>query len=70
VKAQKVKSLKSTPEIRGLLKAAKMDFDSVQNKALNDYLSKIFLTCPFTDELCIDKKQCIGCASSILQINP
>jgi len=51
VKAQKVKNLKSTPEIRALLKAVKMDFDSVQNKALNEYLSKIFLICPFTDEL-------------------
>jgi len=70
VKAQNVKHLKSTPEIRSLLKATNMDFDSVQNKALNEYLSKIFLTCPFTDELCIDKKQCMGCPSSVLQINP
>lgn len=70
MKAQNVKHLKSTPEIRALLKATNMDFESVQNKALNEYLSKIFLTCPFTDELCIDKKQCMGCPSSVLQINP
>ena len=46
MKAQKVKNLKSTTEIRELLKDAKLDFESVQNKALNEYLSKIFLTCP------------------------
>jgi hypothetical protein len=40
-----------------------MDFESVVNKALNDYLPKIFISCPFTDELCIHRKQCIGCTS-------
>lgn len=57
----------STNEIQALLKNASMDFDLVVNKALNNYLSKIFLRCPFTDELCLHKKQCIGCDSSNLR---
>ena len=61
---------KSTPEILELLSKANMDFDSVTNKALNEYLPKIFLTCPFTDELCTKNKQCMDCDSSKLpQIN-
>jgi predicted RNase H-like nuclease (RuvC/YqgF family) len=60
-KTQNIRTL-STNEIQKLLKNANMDFDLVVNKALNSYLSKIFLSCPFTDEICI-KKQCMGCES-------
>jgi hypothetical protein len=60
-KTQNIRTL-STNEIQKLLKNANMDFDLVVNKALNNYLSKIFLSCPFTDEICI-KKQCMGCES-------
>jgi len=31
---------------------AKLDFESVENRALNDYLPKIFHSCPFTEEIC------------------
>jgi hypothetical protein len=51
---------KTTDEIRTLLNNAKLDFESVENKALNDYLPKIFQSCPFTDEICTTK-QCIEC---------
>lgn len=51
---------KSTDEIRELLSNAKLDFDSVMNKALNEYLSKIFHSCPFTEEVCTTK-QCLDC---------
>jgi hypothetical protein len=57
---------KSTREIRVVLRNANMDFNSVVNNALNEYLPKIFHTCPFTDELCIIHKQCIECDSSKL----
>ena len=52
---------KTTNEIRVLLTNAKLDFDSVVNKALNNYLPKIFNSYPFTEELCITK-QCMECA--------
>jgi hypothetical protein len=55
--------LKSTGEIRSLLVNANLDFNKVVNEALNDYLSKVFTICPYTEEPCI-KKQCIGCDSS------
>jgi hypothetical protein len=64
-KTQNIRTL-STNEIQILLKSANMDLDLVVNKALNNYLSKIFLSCPFTDEICI-KKQCIGCDSHDLK---
>ena len=51
---------KTTDEIRTLLSNAKLDFESVENKALNDYLPKIFQICPFTEELCTTR-QCIEC---------
>ena len=51
---------KTTDEIRVLLSNAKLDFESVENKALNDYLPKIFHSCPFTEELCTTK-QCVEC---------
>ncbi len=56
-----MKTQKSTNEIRVLLKNAKLDFDSVVNTALNEYLSKIFHSCPFTEEVCTTK-QCVECA--------
>jgi hypothetical protein len=52
---------KTTDEIRTLLSNAKLNFESVENKALNDYLPKIFHSCPFTEELCTTK-QCVECA--------
>ena len=55
-----MRTQKTTNEIRVLLKNAKLDFDSVVNKALNDYLSRIFHSCPFTEEVCT-AKQCIEC---------
>ena len=54
----------NTGEIRKILKNANLDYDSIVNEALNAYLPKIFLCCPFTDELCLHKKQCIGCEKS------
>ena len=52
---------KTTDEIRELLSNAKLDFDSVENMALNDYLTKIFHSCPFTEEICTTK-QCQECS--------
>jgi hypothetical protein len=60
MKTQSIRHL-STFEIKKLLIDAGMDFELVQNEALNNFLPKIFLSCPFTDELCINKKQCMGC---------
>ena len=54
---------KSTDEIRTILHNANMDFDKVVNDALNDYLTKIFNSCPFNDDLCLHKNQCITCKS-------
>jgi hypothetical protein len=51
---------KTTDEIRELLNTANLDFDSVQNQALNNYLPRIFHSCPFTEEVCI-RKQCMEC---------
>ena len=39
-----------------------MDFESVVDKTLNDYLPKVFLTCPITDKL--SKSQCTDCDTS------
>jgi hypothetical protein len=64
-----MKTSKSTSEIQALLKKVNIDFDSTVNFALNDYMHKIFLSCPFTEEICL-KKQCLECDSSkMLQIN-
>jgi hypothetical protein len=64
-----MKANKSTSEIQALLKKVNIDFDSAVNSALNDYIYKIFLSCPFTEEICL-KKQCLECESSkIPQIN-
>lgn len=54
---------KTTEEIRKLIINAKLDFELVENKALNNYLPKIFHSCPFTEELCVTK-QCIDCEIS------
>jgi hypothetical protein len=51
---------KTTGEIRELLSNAKLDFEEIENKALNEYLTKIFHSCPFTQELCTTK-QCVEC---------
>lgn len=51
---------KTTDEIRNMLSNAKIDFEVIQNKALNDYLPKIFLSCPFAGDICTTK-QCIEC---------
>ena len=52
---------KTTDEIRELLSNAELNFESVENEALNNYLPKIFHICPFTDEICVTK-QCVECA--------
>lgn len=52
---------KTTDEIRVLLSSALLDFEAVQNEALNAYLPKIFHSCPFSEDICT-KKQCIECA--------
>lgn len=59
---------KTTDEIRALLSNAKLDFESVENRALNDYLPKIFQSCPFTEEPCTTK-QCVECAIFIKSAN-
>ncbi len=55
--------LKTTEEIRALVTDAKLNFAVVENQALNNYLPKIFNTCPFTEEVCTGK-QCIECDAS------
>ena len=52
---------KTTCEIRTLLKSAKLDFDEVENRALNDYLSKILHSCPITEDVCTTN-QCAECS--------
>jgi hypothetical protein len=56
---------KSTHEIQVFLEKTNMEFDSVVNEALNSYLPTIFISCPFTGELCT-KSQCMECESSKL----
>ena len=51
---------KTTDEIRKLLFNAALDFEAVENAALNDYLPKIFHSCPVSEDIC-DEKQCIEC---------
>ena len=65
MKARTVKSRKTTTEIRQLLKDANLDYEATVNEALNAYLPRIFLSCPFTDDLCINKKHCIECDSRL-----
>lgn len=52
---------KTTGEIRTLLSEANLDFESVENQALNAYLPRIFKFCPFSEDVCT-KKQCVDCA--------
>jgi hypothetical protein len=59
----KMKKQKSTLEIRELLEQANVNFEFAVNEALNNYLPKIFQSCPFTEELCT-KKQCMDCNSA------
>ena len=59
---------KSTKEIKELLSKAEIDFDSAVNAALNAYLPKLLMSCPFTEQIC-SKKQCNNCESSNLKIN-
>lgn len=51
---------KTTDEIRGLLTNAKLDFNEIENEALNAYLPKIFHICPFSEDICTTK-QCMTC---------
>ena len=53
-------ALESTGEIRVLLSKGHLDFELVVNKALNNYLPKIFHFCPLTEDLC-KAKQCLEC---------
>ena len=54
---------KTTDEIRKLLANAELDFELIENMALNNYLPKMFHCCPFTEELCVIK-QCVECETS------
>jgi hypothetical protein len=54
---------RTTKEIQTILKKANIDFDLAVNEALNAYLPKLVLCCPFTEQPC-NNKQCIGCESS------
>lgn len=63
IRTRCLKKEKTNLEVKELLTTAGIDFEVVVNKALNAYLPKIFPTCPFTDDLCIEKKQCIDCES-------
>ena len=51
---------KSTDEIRKLVSIANLDFEKIQNEALNAYLPRIFNLCPFSKDVCTNK-QCIDC---------
>ena len=51
---------KSTDEIRKLVCDAELDFEAVENEALNAYLSKIFHSCPLSEDICTGK-QCMDC---------
>jgi hypothetical protein len=62
----KIQPQKTTKEIQELLSKSKIDFDSAVNAALNAYLPKLLLTCPFTEQIC-SKKQCNNCESSNLK---
>jgi hypothetical protein len=51
---------KTTIEIRKLVSSANLNFEAVENKALNNYLPKIFTIFPFTEDVCT-RKQCREC---------
>ncbi len=63
MKYSRISELETT-EIKEILTKVNIDFDIIVNKALNNYLPKLFLVCPFTEKFCIQEKQCIGCSSS------
>ena len=54
-------SKKTTTEIQALLSSANLDFETIENEALNNYLPKIFHSCPFTGGLCTEKQSCYEC---------
>lgn len=56
-------SQKTTNEIKALLCDANLDFAVVENIALNKYLPKLFIICPFTNDYC-NRKQCTDCEIS------
>jgi len=51
---------KTANEIRTLLNSVHLDFDQIMNKALNNYLPRLFHSCPFTEDVCTTK-QCQEC---------
>ena len=53
---------KTTDEIRELLEFANLDLKYLENEALNNYLHKLFHSCPFTEKICTGK-QCSECAA-------
>ncbi len=59
---------KTTKEIRTLLSSAELDFELIENQALNNYLPKIFIFCPFTEDICVTK-QCMECSVFINHAN-
>jgi hypothetical protein len=61
-----MQTIKSTREIQELLSKAEIDFDSAVNAALNAYLPKLLMSCPFTEQIC-SKKQCNNCDCSNLK---
>jgi hypothetical protein len=58
---QKIKVQKSTKEIKTLIHKSNMNFEAVVNEALNEYLPRIFPSCPLTDDLCPQGKRCVEC---------
>jgi|OpeIllAssembly_1097287.scaffolds.fasta_scaffold1041376_1 hypothetical protein len=62
---------KTTEEIRTLLGNLKLDFDSIENKLLNDYLQQMFPSCSIAEDICVkdhctedvyQTDQCMDCA--------
>jgi hypothetical protein len=62
----RMQAQKSTREILELLRKAEIDFDSAVKAALNAYLPKLLISCPFTEQIC-SKKQFNNCESSNLK---
>ena len=52
---------KNTEEIREIVATAKLDFETIENEALNAYLSRIFHLCPLSEDICM-KERCMDCA--------
>jgi hypothetical protein len=51
---------KTTEEIRQLISNAELDFETVENEALNAYLPRIFQSCPISGDVC-KGLQCMTC---------